>query len=184
MENFSTGGSTHNNMNQVNAQSHLRVHLANFLEHDALVTGATTREMLEHIKTEHEQLYLHMMLPYGKLTPEEQLQRILTLVGQALDTLEEWKLVVVDKVGKSRAGCDKASEVWRSAKVANRLDKYLKWLFGSAPHGLKDYALKKRRQYGHQGFAYDLDKDLASRNATDTQAPDWSSNVSDDEMPI
>ena len=184
MENFSTGGSTHNNMNQVNAQSHLRVHLANFLEHDALVTGATTREMLEHIKTEHEQLYLHMMLPYGKLTPEEQLQRILTLVGQALDTLEEWKLVVVDKVGKSRAGCDKASEVWRSVKVANSLDKYLKWLFGSAPQGLKDYALKKRRQYGHQGFVYDLEQDLLTRSATDTHGPGWASDKTDMDMPF
>lgn len=175
------GGATHNNNYHVNAQQQLRVYLANYLEHDALVTGATTGQMLDYIKVNHEQLYLQMLLPYGKLSMEDQQQRLLTLVGQALDTLQAWKLVVVDKVGKSRAGCEKASEVWRSAKVAANLDKYLKWLFGKGPDGLKDYALKKRRQYGHKGLMYDLDLNAAGRSATDDQAPDWSSNCTNED---
>lgn len=175
-----TGGSTQNNNYHVNAQQQLRVYLANYLEHEALATGATTGQMLDYIRVNHEQLFLQMVLPYGQLSAEDQQQRLLTLVGQALDTLQEWKLVVVDKVGKSRLGCEKASEVWRSAKMAANLDSFLQWLFGKGPEGLKDYALKKRRQYGHKGFLYDLDLDATNRSASGDQAPDWCSNSTDE----
>ena len=113
-------------MNHVNAQSHAVHANQRSTTHSAQVPPPAR---CSSIKTEYEQLYLHDAAVWQ--ADARAAARLLTLVGQALDTLEEWKLVVVGRQGRS--GCDKASEAWRSAKVAKSLDKYLKWLFGSAP---------------------------------------------------
>ena len=164
--------------NEPHAQQ-MRVIIVNFLEHHALVQGATTGQILQWIKRHHNELYVEMKQPYLELQPMEQEQRMQSLVGSVMDTLERWKLVTVDKVGKRRRGNTNASEVWRSAKIAADLEQYLKWLFRKhhADDNRIDYPLRKRRQHGHKGYGYDIKVGQRNQSASDSQAPKWNSNT-------